>query len=61
MDWFNVLSKPAIVNIEDVYALAGPVIDRKYDAGRETDMEMAKKKKKLDDLDKTSDQGLCQN
>ena len=53
VDWFNVLSKPAQVTIEDVYALAGPVLDRTYDATREAALENAKKKKILEDLEKS--------
>ena len=54
VDWFNVLSKPAQVTIEDVYALAGPVLDRTYDTTREAALENAKKKKILEDLEKSA-------
>lgn len=53
VDWFNVLSKPAIVTVEDVYALAGPIIDRKYDKAREEALETALKEKVLRQLERS--------
>ena len=52
--WTSLYSLPVRVNIHDVYVLAGPIVDRKYDARRETALANAVKKKKLADLERSN-------
>ncbi|KAG1650405.1 Vacuolar protein sorting-associated protein 13C [Nymphon striatum] len=52
--WTSLYSEPVIVNVEDVFLLAGPITDRDYDPELERLLLRAEKRKKLEDLAPTS-------
>ena len=41
-----------MARVEDVYLVAGPLTDRKYDAKKEKDLQNAIKREKLEELEK---------
>jgi vacuolar protein sorting-associated protein 13A/C len=51
--WTSLYSLPVKVNVEDVYVLAGPITDRKYDARKEKALTLAIKHNKLAELERT--------
>ena len=48
--WTSLFSSSVVVKIEDVYLLAGPVIDRMYDPARERALQNAIKREVLESL-----------
>ncbi|CAH1799949.1 unnamed protein product [Owenia fusiformis] len=49
--WTSLYSLPVIASVEDVYVIAGPLSDRKYDAEKEKNLANAIKRQKLEDLE----------
>nr|CAD7259318.1 unnamed protein product [Timema shepardi] len=49
--WSGLYTQSVIINVEDVYVIAGPVVDRKYDADKEKRLMRATKKRKLESLE----------
>ncbi len=49
--WTSLYSMPVVVDVEDVYILAGPITDRKYDARKEKSLSLAIKRNKLAELE----------
>ncbi|RZF33558.1 hypothetical protein LSTR_LSTR008204 [Laodelphax striatellus] len=49
--WSGLYSQPVIVEVEDVYLIAGPITDREYDSEKEKRLSRASKRKKLEDLE----------
>ncbi|KAL4233207.1 hypothetical protein ACF0H5_007891 [Mactra antiquata] len=49
--WTSLFSASVVVNIEDVYLLAGPVTDRMYDPDRERALQNAVKRETLETLE----------
>ncbi|GFG28735.1 hypothetical protein Cfor_06015 [Coptotermes formosanus] len=49
--WTGLYTQSVTVTVEDVYVIAGPVIDRPYDCEKEKRLIRAAKKKKLEDLE----------
>ncbi|XP_068086254.1 intermembrane lipid transfer protein VPS13A [Anabrus simplex] len=49
--WSGLYTQSVVANVEDVYIIAGPVVDRAYDPEREKRLVRAAKKKKLEDLE----------
>ncbi|XP_021923386.1 vacuolar protein sorting-associated protein 13A-like isoform X4 [Zootermopsis nevadensis] len=49
--WTGLYTQSVTVSVEDVYVIAGPVVDRPYDPEKEKRLIRAAKKKKLEDLE----------
>ena len=49
--WTSLYSSPVVAVLEDVYVLAGPVSDRKYDPDRERALLQARKRARLAELE----------
>ncbi|KAK2147039.1 hypothetical protein LSH36_573g06025, partial [Paralvinella palmiformis] len=54
--WSSIYSSPVTAVLEDVYILAGPVTDRKYDPDRERALQHARKRRRLAELDTFTNQ-----
>ena len=48
--WTSLYTLPVIATLEDVYVLAGPVSDRRYDPEREKVLANATKRQKLEEV-----------
>ncbi|XP_063238425.1 intermembrane lipid transfer protein VPS13A-like [Bacillus rossius redtenbacheri] len=48
--WAGLTSQPVVITIEDVYVLAGPVVDRQFDPETDKRLMRAAKRRKLDAL-----------
>jgi vacuolar protein sorting-associated protein 13A/C len=49
--WTSLYTLPVIATIEDIYVLAGPLSDRKYDPEKEKRLLNAIKRQKLETLE----------
>lgn len=49
--WSGLYTQSVVVTVEDVYIIAGPVVSREYDPGKEKRLDRASKRKKLEDLE----------
>ena len=63
VNWFSLWSKPAVVTVHDVYALAVPIAERAYDHDRELARQNARKQNLLSELENRSlmQEGVCQH
>ncbi|XP_047103973.1 vacuolar protein sorting-associated protein 13A-like [Schistocerca piceifrons] len=52
--WGGLYTQSVVATIEDVYIIAGPVLDREYDPEKEKRLMRAAKRKKLEDLEAES-------
>ena len=51
LSWLSLYSSPVVVVIEDVYVLAGPITDQRYDASHQVALMAAMKQAKLNKLE----------
>lgn len=61
ISWTNIMNKPAVAEIEDLFVLLGPFEDKVHDPKRIEEMLMAHKRKQLQEIEKIDKTEILEN